>query len=207
MKLYYTPGACALAPHIVFEWLNTPYELALADVKDPEFKSINPMLAVPALVTEKLGTLTQAGAILRYQATLPGGATIGPDAANARETYEFDHWECFFTGDVHPAFFPFFRPDRYTTDAAEAALASVRAAGSGLVERVFAVLDAHLAQREFIIGERLTFIDAYATPMVRWASRAMPDVFAKFPAIQRHYAMMRDNPGVRAAMSQQGIEP
>src|SRR5208283_2457543 len=110
MKLYYLPGACSLAPHIFFEWLKIPYELVRADPRDPEFKLINPMLSVPALTNEHLGTLTQAGAILRYQATLPGGAGFGPDHADAREVYEFDHWECFFTGDVHPAFFTFFNP-------------------------------------------------------------------------------------------------
>jgi glutathione S-transferase len=207
MKLYYLPGACSLAPHIVCEWLKTPYELARADLKDPEFKRINPMLAVPALTTETLGTLTQAGAILRYLATLPGGASFGPDGANAREVYEFDHWECFFTGDVHPAFFPFFTPQRYTTETSEAALAGVRAAGPALVERGFALLDAHLAQRSYIVGERLTFLDAYAVPMVRWVKTGMADTFAKFPAIRRHYAMMCDDPGVRAAMNQQGIKP
>ena len=165
------------------------------------------MLSVPALITEKLGTLTQAGAILRYQATLPGGAAFGPQPGNAREIYEFDHWESFFTGDVHPAFFPFFGPQRYTTDASEAALANVRAAAPALVERVFAVLDAHLAQRQHIIGERLSFIDAYATPMLRWAKTGMPETFAKFPGIQRHYQMMCDDPGVRAALSQQGLKP
>jgi glutathione S-transferase len=207
MKLYYLPGACSLAPHIVFEWLKTPYELVRADFKDPDFKRINPMLAVPALATEGLGTLTQAGAILRYQMTLPGGAAFGPDAANAREVYEFDHWESFFTGDVHPAFFPLFKPQRYTTETAEAALASVRAAAPALIERGFAVLDAHLAQRKYIVGERLSTIDAYAVPMVRWAKSGLPETFAKFPAVQRHYEMMCDDPGVRAAMSQQGIKP
>ena len=206
MKLYYLPGACSLAPHIFFEWLKLPYELVKADPKDPGYKLINPMLSVPALTTKKLGTLTQVGAILRYQATLPGGAAFGPHPNNAREIYEFDHWESFFTGDVHPAFFPFFGPQRYTTDASEAALTSVRAAAPALVERVFAVLDAHLAQHQFIAGERLSFIDAYATPMLRWAKTGMAETFAKFPGVQRHYEMMCDNPGVRAALSQQDLK-
>ena len=206
MKLYYLPGACSLAPHIFFEWLKLPYELVKADPKDPGYKLINPMLSVPALITEKLGTLTQVGAILRYQATLPGGAAFGPQPDSAREIYEFDHWEAFFTGDVHPAFFPFFGPQRYTTDTSEAALGNVRAAAPALVERVFAVLDAHLADRRYIVGERLSFIDAYATPMLRWAKTGLPETFAKFPGVQRHYRMMSDDPGVSAALSQQGLK-
>ena len=205
MKLYYTPGACAMAPHIVFEWIGTPYELALADRSDPAFKVINPMGAVPALVTEDLGTLTQCGAIMRYQTRL-AGAAYGPKPGDAREAYEFDHWECFFTGDVHPAFFPFFMPFRFTKDVSEEALAQVRAAAPDLVSRAFAVLDAHLEGRRTIIGDRLTFIDAYATPMIRWAKTGLPDTYAKFPNIQRHYQMMAADPGVQRAMAQQGIE-
>ena len=205
MKLYYTPGACAMAPHIVFEWTGLPYELALADRADPAFKAINPMGAVPALVTDDLGTLTQCGAIMRYQTRLAGGE-YGPKAGDPREAYEFDHWECFFTGDVHPAFIPFFMPFRFTKDPAETALDQVRAAAPDLVARSFAVLDAHLAGRRTIIGERLTFIDAYATPMIRWAKTGLPETYAKFPNIQRHYQMMAADPGVARAMARQGIE-
>ena len=82
----------------------------------------------------------------------------------------------------------------------------MRAAAPALVERVFTVLDAHLAHRRYIIGEKLSFIDAYATPMLRWAKTGMPETFAKFPGVQRHYQTMCDDPGVRAAFSQQGIK-
>ncbi|NVO08274.1 MAG: glutathione S-transferase, partial [Rhodoferax sp.] len=156
MQLYYSPGACSLAPHIVCEWLKVPYSLVLADRNDPVFQQVNPMLAVPALVSPQIGTLTQCGAILRHLCTLPGGAALGADPRNAAEVRAFDYWECFLTGDVHPAFYPFFGPQRFTTDTRAEALAHVRAASPALVERVFKVLDAHLASHTTLVGERLS---------------------------------------------------
>ncbi|MFT2793439.1 glutathione S-transferase family protein [Serratia sp. T13T92] len=205
MQLYYTPGACSLAPHIMFEWLKTPYTLILADKNDLKFKKSSPMLAVPTLVVKDLGTLTQCGAILRYQTTLPGGDIFGANPEDLRECYEFDHWECFLTGDVHPAFFPFFSPQRYTTDDREQVIASVRAAAIPLVEKVFNVLDRHLSDHDYIVANRMSIIDAYATPMFRWAKISLPDTFSKYPHVTRHYSMMCKNEGVQSAMMQQDI--
>lgn len=207
MKLYYSPGACSLAPHIVCEWLKLPYELVLADRADPGFQQINPMLAVPALVAPEIGTLTQCGAILRHLCGLPGGAAFGPDPLQPAEVRAFDVWECFLTGDVHPSFFPYFGPQRYTTDGSPEALAHVRAAAPALVERVFKVLDAHLASRRYLVGDRLSAMDAYATPMLRWAKTGLPATFEKFPHVQRHYQTLCADAGVLSAMAQQKIQP
>ena len=207
MQLYYSPGACSLAPHIVCEWLKVPYTLVLADRNDPVFQRINPLLAVPALVSPEIGTLTQCGAILRYLCTLPGGAVLGADPLNASEVRAFDFWECFLTGDVHPSFFPFFGPQRFTTDSSTEALAHVRAASPALVERVFQVLDTQLAGQPYIVGERLSIMDAYATPMLRWAKTGLPATFDKFPHLMRYYQSLCQNPGVLSAMAQQEIKP
>lgn len=163
------------------------------------------MLAVPTLLVGGVGSLTQCGAILRYQTTLPGGDIYGPNPHDPREIYEFDHWECFLTGDMHPAFFPFFSPQRYTTDDQESALVSVRAAAAPLVERVFTVLDRHLSEHDFIVGGRMSIIDAYVTPMLRWAKMGLPDTYSKYPHVIRHYQMMCENSGVKSAMTQQNI--
>ncbi|PNY78741.1 glutathione S-transferase family protein [Pseudomonas fluorescens] len=205
MQLYYTPGACSLAPHIVFKWLKVPYTLLLADKSSRVFQQASPMLTVPTLVVDGMGSLTQCGAILRYQTTLPGGEIYGPNPNDPLEVYEFDHWECFLTGDMHPSFFPFFSPQRYTTDDNESSLASVRAAAVPLVEKVFTVLDRHLSEHDFIVGGRISIIDAYVTPMLRWAKMGLPDTCSKYPHVMRHYQMMCENNGVKSAMTQQNI--
>jgi len=207
MQLYYTPGACSLAPHIVFEWLNIPYTRVLANKNSLSFQNASPMQAVPTLLVEGMGSLTQCAAILRYQTSLPGGELFGPNPQDPRESYEFDHWASFLTGDVHPAFFPFFSPQRYTADDQEHAIASVRAAAVPLVEKVFDVLERHLSEHVYIVGDRMSIIDAYATPMLRWAKIGLPGTFSKYPHIARHYQMMCENSGVQSAMAQQNIAP
>jgi glutathione S-transferase len=66
MKLYYAPGTCALAPHIVLEWIGTPYEVALADLGSDDYRKINPLGMVPALQDGGSRIMTQADAILKY---------------------------------------------------------------------------------------------------------------------------------------------
>ncbi len=71
MKLFYMPGACSLAPHIVLEWVGKPFELARVEkgkTREPEFLAVNPVGKVPALIEEDGRILTEAGAILLYLA-------------------------------------------------------------------------------------------------------------------------------------------
>ncbi|MFD2440430.1 glutathione S-transferase N-terminal domain-containing protein [Paracoccus kondratievae] len=107
--LFYHAGACSLAPHIVLEWTGTPYEAVAVEFGSPELLAVNPAGAVPVLREDDGWTLTQAGAILHHlvrkhpQADLGGGDDLHASA-------EFDRWSSFFTGDLHPAFFPVFTP-------------------------------------------------------------------------------------------------
>ena len=75
LKLYYYPGACSLAPHLVLEWIGAPYEAIRVKLGDPAYNAINPAGAVPALDTGEGWILTQAGAVLHYLARrFPRGA-------------------------------------------------------------------------------------------------------------------------------------
>ncbi|UAN45142.1 glutathione S-transferase family protein [Serratia sp. JSRIV001] len=206
MKLYYSPGACSLAVHIMLEWMNKPYELILANKNDPAFKAANPMLAVPTLAETSIGTLNQCGAILRYLASFPEGQVFAANPNDPADIYEFDRWECFFTGDVHPSFYPFFSPQRYIMDSDDDAYEKVISASVLLVERTFQILNTHLENHEFIVGGHLSIIDAYATPMLRWAKHGMPEKFKTYSSIERHYNMMCSDRKIIMAMQQQGIE-
>lgn len=206
MKLFYTPGACSLSVQIMLEWMNMPYELILANKSDPAFKAANPMLAVPALADTPIGSLNQCGAILRYLSSLPEGASFAANPNDLADMYEFDRWECFFTGDVHPSFYPFFSPQRYTTDDNDSAYKKVMSASTHLVDRTFKILNTHLEKNEFIAGGHLSFIDAYATPMLRWAKNGVPEIFENYSNISRHYSMMCADKKVIMAMDLQGIK-
>ncbi len=170
--LFYMPGACSLAPHIVLEWIGAPFEAKRVRREAPELLAVNPAGAVPVLVEDDGWSLTQAGAILDYlahkhpEADLLGGKGLRADAERHR-------WSSFVTGDLHPAFVPMFAPTRYTTDASAEGQQAVKTAAQALVRKRLGLLDAHLANREWILDRR-SVIDAYVFPMIRWASGLLP---------------------------------
>jgi glutathione S-transferase len=204
MKLYYSPGACSLAVHIVLEWIGAPYEAQAVKPGSPEILKVNPLGAVPALDMSEGWILTQAGAILRHlaraypQARLAGGA-------GALEEAELDRWLCFFTGDLHPAFFPVFITQRYTTATDAASLKAVRDAGLALVRKRFALMESHLEGRAFFLGDARSILDAYAFPMVRWGAATLSGGLADFPAVRVHHERIARDEGVRRALAAEGI--
>jgi glutathione S-transferase len=206
LKLFYSPGACSLAPHIVIEWIGEPYEAARVTFGDPDYLKVNPAGAVPALDTGEGWTLTQAGAILAYLARrFPEAKLAGGDSP--REKAEIDRWSHFLTGDLHPAFFPYFVPARYTMTTGPEAHESTRKAALKLVRKKLELLDAHLAGRAFIAGETRSYIDAYAFPMVRWAASALPDKLDAFPNIRAHHERLAADEAVKRALSAEGLAP
>jgi glutathione S-transferase len=204
VKLYYAPGTCALAPHIVLEWIGEPYELERVKLGDPEYLKVNPLGQVPALVDGDSGVMNQADALLKYLADKYPQAKLGSDDT-LQDAYQLDRWLAFFTGDVHPAFFPFFRPNRYWVDSNEDALKTIKTASYKLIDRVFTHLDAHLADKTHVVGERRTIVDPYAFAMIRWG-KALPKPLSDYANLYRFYLAMHQDEGVQRAMQQQGID-
>jgi glutathione S-transferase len=174
MKLYYSPGACSLADHIVLEWIGKPYEavkVGSEERKTPEFLAINPAGAVPALDHDGW-VLTQNSAILNYLADLHPESGLGGDGS-AKGRAEVNKWLAFANSDVHPAFLPIFGATAYLEDAAlidrtkDAARAKVR----GLFERA----DAHLADKDWLTGSR-SVADPYLYVTYRWARASGVDL-------------------------------
>jgi glutathione S-transferase len=200
LKLYYSPGACSLAVHIALEWIDAAYEPVRVKIGSPDYLKINPAGAVPALDTGKGWVLTQAAAILRYlvrrfpEAELGGGESL-------QEQAEVDRWSSFLTGDLHPAFFPLFLAQRYTIAQDEASLSAVRAAALVLVGKRFELLEAHLAGREFFIGDKRSILDAYAFPMIRWGEAKLTGGLSAFPNIRTHYERTAADPAVQRVLA------
>jgi glutathione S-transferase len=202
IKLFYAPGTCALATHIVLEWIGEPYELEKVQLGDPEFLKINPLGQVPTMIDGDR-VMSQGDALLKYLVRKYPSTKLGDDGT-LEDAYELDHWLAFFTGDVHPAFFPFFSPSRYSVDASDHALHAVKEASYKLVDKVFSHLDKHLEGKVHIIGNRRTIIDAYAFPMIRWGNY-LPKSLSNYPQINRFYHQLLDDKDVKKAMKQQGI--
>ncbi|MDX1498884.1 MAG: glutathione S-transferase N-terminal domain-containing protein [Woeseiaceae bacterium] len=202
MKLYYFPGSCALAPHIVLEWLGVAFEPVRIKKGDPEYLKVNPLGVVPAMEYE--GRIyTQADAILHWLAEMHPDAGLGGDGT-PDEKYELNTWMAFLTGDLHPAFFPFFNTQRYTTSADANELGAVKAAAQVQIERYLGHLDRHLDGREFMVGGRRSIADAYAIPMLRWV-RLLDKPLGEYAGLDAFLTRWEQDDGVVRAMREQGL--
>ncbi len=203
--LYFRPGACALAPHIVLNWIGEPYS-AIKAPRDNSFKLVNPTGAVPVLETPEGNTLTQCGAILQYLAERAGRTELIGGAENWQRA-QVAKWTSFFTGDFHPAFFPMFVPQRYTADVSELALENVKTAALVLVQSGLDTIESRLSQSDVFVGSDYTIADAYAVPMLRWSKSLFGSKFEHWPATKAFYEIICSDPGVVKAMEAHDILP
>lgn len=204
IKLYYVPGACSLAPHVVLEWIGKPYQVEQVDFNDPEFHKLNPAGAVPVLDTGEGWTLTQDGAVLQYLARRFPEANLGV-SSSLREETELERWSAFFTGDLHPAFSPLFKPQRYTTAEDEPALDAVKAAAIKLVYKRYDLLESHLEGKDHILAGKRTILDAYAFPMLRWGNKMLPDGLDRHPNLRRLHDSLATDSLVQKVLKDEGL--
>jgi len=198
VKLYYFPGACSLADHIVLEWTGAPYEtvrMTKASIKMPEYLAINEGGTVPLLVDGEF-SLTENVAILGYLAELyPDAHLLGDGTPRGRA--EVMRWLGFLNSDVHLAFKPIFLPARYLPDPALAgALANT---ARTRVREYLARLNARLEARDWLAGER-SIADPYLFVMHRWAVRLEVGLDG-FSNLSRFAERMNKDAGVHAAIA------
>jgi glutathione S-transferase len=199
-RLYYSVGACSLAPHIALEWIGAPYEAVKVQYGAKELLAVNPAGAVPTLREDDGWLLTQCGPILDYLAAKhPEAGLSGGDGIRAKA--EAHRWSAFFTSDVHAAFWPIFMPDRYTTDQSEAARQAVVKAGHRLVAKQLGVLDRHLKNRDCILDGGRSVIDAYSFPMIRWAMKLLPGGLTGYPNVQALHDGIAADPAVQRVLA------
>lgn len=197
MKLYYYPGACSLADHIVLEWTGAPYQLVRMSrdsVKSPDYLALNPGGAVPLLKHNDF-LLTENVAILVYLAELhPQTHLLGDGTPRGRT--EVLRWLAFLNSDVHGAFKPIFSPMRFLPD--ETRSDQIAAAARVRAREFFERLDAQLEGRDWLTGAR-SIADPYLFVVARWAVDKDVDLrgLGNLPGfIDRMYA----DSGVRAAL-------
>lgn len=203
MKLYYSPGACSLAPIILAEWLELPLEVERVNLKEPSaaFLADNPLGAVPTLVLDDGTAMTQVDAILQYFADLKPGA--GLDAgADLMDRFALHRWQALLTGDFHPPFGAWFNPARYTTDHGEASLKAVKDATEQRIRKVTGQVEEQIGDGTHIALGRRTLVDAAAFPMLRWLRLIEKDL-APWPNIARFLQGMEADPGVQAALQRE----
>ena len=181
MKLYFAPGTCALACWIALEWAGADYEVEKVDPGSDAYRKINPLGMVPALDIGGARAMTQADAILHYIADSHPQRDLGADPG-VEAHFEFNEAMSFLTGDFHPAFWPFFRPERFTTSEDQASIEAVRAAAQPRVDRVLTYLDGQIGDTGHVYRAKRTVADAYAFVMTRWTQR-FPKTWRDYPNV------------------------
>ena len=204
MKLYYLPGACSLAIHIILEWTSEPYEAEAVTrerTKSPEYLKLNPAGAVPALA-DGGRVYTQNSAIQKYLIDKYPRANLGPDPT-PQGHYELNHWHGFLGGDLHPGCRPYFAPQRFHPD--ESAHQAIRATAFANLQRLYGIADRHMNGRDHVIAGRRTVIDAYLFTFSSWAARAFPNRLGDFPHLKRFVGNLLEDPGVATALADEGV--
>lgn len=204
IKLYYAPGACSLASHIVMEEVGVDYETrklntAEGDQRKPEYLKVNPRGRVPALEVDG-EVLTENVAILAYFGGGYPQAGLWP-----RTTWEQARLVsalAWFSNTVHPAYAHVVRTERYAEG--DAAREEVKAKGRATFWACLQEIDRLLDGRRWFMGEQYTVADPYLLVFYRWANRAKLPVreLARYSALVER---LLQRPAVRKVMDDEGI--
>jgi glutathione S-transferase len=205
--LYYSPGACSLAPHIALEEVGRPYELRRVDLaggeqRRPEYLAINPRGRVPALVSPGGEILTEAPAILLYLARRhPEAALLPKDPEGEARVFEWMSW---LASAVHAGTVALiWRPERFSDD--EALHPALKEKGRRALRERYADIDERLRGRRFAVGDSYSAADAYLVVFYRWGYRVGFDMRADYPAWAGAAELSAGRPAVKAALAQEGI--
>lgn len=200
MKLYYSPGACSLSPHIALEEAGLPYEAIAAPTKTKllpdgsDYRKVNPLGYVPYLVLDDGTGLREGPAIVQYIADqAPASKLAPPNGTIAR--YQLQSWLNFIGTEVHKNFGPLFNP-AFGDDVKAAFKAK-------LIERLTWV-DGELAKSPYLMGQDFSVADGYLFVVTNWAKPMGIDLSGL-----QHLTAFRERvaarPAVQRAMKAEGL--
>jgi glutathione S-transferase len=199
MKLYYSPGACSLAPHIVAREAALDVALEKVDLgakkteNGRDYLSINPKGAVPALELDGGEVLTENAIVLQYLADKAPQSGLAVSDGMAR--WHFQELVNFIATELHKGFAPLW--DSRTTPAGREIV------GENLSKR-FSILERQLGDQPYLTGETFTIADAYAYAVLNWANIHKIDL-SRWPRLVTFLDRVADRPAVRRALTEEGL--
>lgn len=202
MKLFYSPGACSLAPHVALREADRTFELERVELRacltasGIDYQTINPKGYVPALQLDGPDSmiLTENAAILQYIADLVPERKLAPPSGTFAR-YQLQEWLSFIATEIHKRFSPLFAPE--TPALTEERLRNKIDDRLGYVDQV-------LAHRDFLMGETFTVADCYLVPILRWCERFEVDMTAWRNLIDYGQRLMQ-RPTVQASLGAEGL--
>lgn len=200
MKLYFSPGACSLSPHIVLLESGLPFESEQVDLRakttasGDDFTAINPKGYVPALRLDGGLVLTEGPAIVQYVADLAPEKHLAP-LAGSLGRYKLAEWLNFISTEIHKSYAPLFKPD--------ASEEMKQAARANLAKR-FPTVAAALDGSPYLMGEQFSVADAYLFTVLSWAAKVNVDL-SPWPSLQRFQQRVAARPAVQQALREEGL--
>jgi glutathione S-transferase len=200
MKLYYSPGACSLSPHIVLAESGLPFELDKVDFSSmrsehgADFSKVNPKGYVPVIQLDDGGVLTEGSAIVQYIADQAPKKKLAP-VAGTMARYRLQEWLNFIATELHKGFSPLFNKNLPEDMRAKS------------IERLSSRLDfaaKRLEGRNYLMGDDFTVADAYLFTILRWASGVNLDL-SRWPVLGRYQERIAERPAVQQALEEEGL--
>ncbi|MGE8317839.1 MAG: glutathione transferase GstA [Comamonas sp.] len=198
MKLYFSPGACSLSPHIALAEAGLPYTLELASTKTHQLKdgtdfyTINPLGYVPVLELDNGDRLREGPAIVQYIADQAPASKLAP-ANGTFERYKLQEWLTFIGTEIHKSFGPMFKPG--TSDEAKAQAKAQILKRLGFVEQ-------QLQGKQFLMGDQFTVADGYLFTVCNWTRVVGIDISA-LPNLNQYLERIAARPAVQKAIAEE----
>lgn len=199
MKLYYSPGACSLAPHIILREAGCKFDLEKVDLKTKttgdgkDFTKINPKGYVPVLELDDGQLLTENIAIDEYLADLKAESGLAPKVGTL-DRYRLIEWLAFISTEVHKQFGPLFKPG--TPEATQQTQ-------KDLLAKRFDYVVGQLKSKQYLMGD-FTVADAYLFTVLNWTGKVKIDM-TKWPVLETYMTRVASRPQVQAAMKAEGL--
>jgi glutathione S-transferase len=202
MKLYFSPGACSLSPHIVAQELGIPVSLEKVEfatkqlASGGDFWAINPKGYVPALGLDNGEVLTEGPAIVQYLADSRPEAGLVPPAGTL-ERYRMQEMLGYINSELHKSYSPLFNPKSSP---------ELRQDRQDYLYKRYALLENRLATQPYLFGETFTIADAYLFTVTNWSNYVKLDLSA-FPNVMAFQDRVAARPAVQAALKAEGLLP
>ncbi|PZA11442.1 glutathione transferase GstA [Rhodopseudomonas palustris] len=200
MKLYYSPGACSLSPHIALSEAGLPFDLVKVDIRakkletGDDYGAINPKGSVPALGLDDGSVLTEGPAIVQFIADQEGSGKLAPKAGTM-ERYRLQEWLNYISTDLHKSFGPLFAPT--LNDEAKTFF-------KDRIARHLGYVDKQLAGKDYLMGSSFTVADGYLFVILSWCDRMKIDL-TPYPNLAAFKARVAARPKVQEAMQREGL--
>jgi len=201
MKLYYSPGACSLAPHIVLVESGLPFELVKADLKThklaadgSDYYPITSKGQVPLLEFDNGQRLSEGPAITQYLADQVPAKKLAP-ANGTMERYRVQEWLNFVTSELHKGIGGLFNPAM-----PEEGKAVIRARAKSKLQWV----DEQLEGKSYLMGDAFTIADAYLFTITNWTGHTGIDI-SDLKNLGAFQARMAARPAVQTALKAEGL--